>query len=113
VREGGMGDLDIWRVVFNEVQANYFTIVTGQIVVPDPSVAYADMIISVSKSENNEEFGSYKPNPKTGHYVVALPPGKYVMTVEAPGCATKVETLIVFDIGPQGEMSKDVLLTKQ
>ena len=113
VREGGMGDLDIWRVVFNEVQLNYFTIVTGQIVVPDPSVAYADMIISVAKSENNEEYGSYKPNPKTGKYVVALPPGNYLMTIDAPGCATKVETLIVFDIGPQGEMSKDVLLTKQ
>lgn len=113
VREGGMGDLDIWRVVFNEVQANYFTLVTGQIIVPNPSVTYADMIISVTKTETNEEYGSYKPNPNTGKYVLALPPGKYVMTIDAPGCAQKIETLIVFDIGPQGEMSKDVMLTAQ
>lgn len=112
VREGGIGDMDIWRVVFDEVQANYFTLVTGKIIVPDPSVAFTDVLISVAKSETNEEYGSYKPNPNTGNYVVALPPGKYVMTIDAPGCATKVETLIVFDIGPQGEMSKDVLLTK-
>jgi tetratricopeptide (TPR) repeat protein len=113
VREGGLGDLDIWRVVFNEVQAGYFTLVTGQITVPSPSISYADMLISVTNSETNEEFGSYKPNPNTGHYVLALPPGKYVMIIDAPGCAQKVETLIVFDIGPQGEMSKDILLTAQ
>lgn len=112
VREGGQGDLDIWRVVFNEVQESYFTLVTGQITVPDPSVAYADIMISVTKTETQEEYGSYRPNPKTGRYALALPPGKYVMTVDAPGCAQKIETLIVFDIGPQGEMSKDLLLTK-
>lgn len=111
-REGGQGDLDIWRVVFNEVQENYFTVVTGKIIGPDPTAGFADVIISVNKTETNEEYGSYKPNPTTGNYVVALPPGKYVMTVDAPGFATKVETLLVFDIGPQGEMSKDVLLTK-
>lgn len=111
-REGGNGDLDIWRVVFNDIQQNYFTVVTGKIIAPDASVSFADVMISVSKTETNEEYGSYKPNPNTGNYVIALPPGKYVMTVDAPGCAEKVETLIVFDIGPQGEMSKDVMLTK-
>ncbi len=113
VQEGGLGDLDIWRVVFNEVQANYFTIVTGQIIVPNPAVSFADMFISVTKTENNEEYGTYKPNPNSGHYVLALPPGKYVMTIDAPGCAQKIEALNVFDIGPQGEMSKDVMLTAQ
>ncbi len=112
VREGGVGDLDIWRVVFNEVQANYFTLITGQITVPDPSVAYADIMISVTKTETQEEYGSYRPNGKSGRYTLALPPGKYVMTIDAPGCATKIESLTVFDIGPQGEMSKDVLLLK-
>lgn len=112
VREGGQGDLDIWRVVFNEVQDTYFTLVTGQITVPDPSVQFMDIVISVTKTETQEEYGSYRPNPNSGKYVLALPPGKYVMTIDAPGCAQKIETLIVFDIGPQGEMSKDVLLTK-
>jgi tetratricopeptide (TPR) repeat protein len=112
VREGGLGDLDIWRVVFNDIQDNYFTLITGQVVVPDPSVAYADVMISVTRTDTQEEYGSYKPNAKSGKYTLALPPGKYVMTTDAPGCATKIETLIVFDIGPQGEMSKDVLLTK-
>lgn len=112
VREGGIGDLDIWRVVFKEIQDSYFTLVTGQITVPDPSVGFSDIMISVTKTDTQEEYGSYRPNGKSGRYTLALPPGKYVMTIDAPGCATKVETLIVFDIGPQGEMSKDVLLTK-
>lgn len=111
VREGGVGDLDIWRVVFPEIQDSYFTLVTGQITVPNPSVAYSDIMISVTKTDTQEEYGSYRPNGKSGRYTLALPPGKYVMTVDAPGCATKIEALTVFDIGPQGEMSKDVLLT--
>ena len=113
VREGGLGDLAIWRVVFNEIQDNYFTLVTGQITVPNPAAGYADMIISVTKTDTQEEYGSYKPNPNSGRYVLALPPGKYVMTIDQPGCAQKIEPLTVFDIGPQGEMSKDVLLTAQ
>jgi hypothetical protein len=34
------------------------------------------------------------------------------MTIDAPGCKPLIETLIVFDIGPQGVMSKDIVLLK-
>jgi hypothetical protein len=44
---------------------------------------------------------------------MALPPGKYVVTIDAPGCKPYIETINVFDIGPPGEMSKDILLVKQ
>lgn len=114
-REGGAGDLDIWRVVFNEVQQNSFTIVTGKINMPDSSASAGpmDLTIMVTNSATNEDFGSYRPNPNTGRYVLALPPGKYIISLDAPGCKPYLETVIVFDIGPQGEMSKDILLVKQ
>lgn len=111
-REGGNGDMDIWRIVFNEVQQNSFTVVTGKIQLPDSTIDRSDLTIMVTNSATQEDFGTYRPNPNTGRYVIALPPGKYVMTMDVPGCKTYVETLIVFDIGPQGEMEKDIIVTK-
>jgi tetratricopeptide (TPR) repeat protein len=111
-REGGQGDLDIWRVVFNEVQRNTFTIVTGQVQRPDATFNYADLTIYVTSVATSEDFGTYRTNPVTGRFVIALPPGKYILTVDAPGCKPYMETLNVFDIDPPGEMSKDILLTK-
>lgn len=111
-REGGQGDMDIWRIVFNEVQASSFTMVTGDILGGDASLNKADLFIQVTNAATQEDFGSYRPSPTTGKYVLALPPGKYIMTVEAPGYKTYIETVNVFDIGPQGEMTKDILLVK-
>jgi hypothetical protein len=112
-RDGGLGDMDIWRIVFNDVQSSTFTILTGKIISPDSTMNVADLTIEVTAVATNEDYGSYRPNPTTKTYVCALPPGKYILNVEAPGCKTYVETVIVFDIGPQGEMSKDILLVKQ
>lgn len=112
-REGGLGDLDIWRVVFNEVQASAFTTVSGNIVCADSTLNKAELFIEVANASTNENVGTYRPSPTTGRYVMALPPGKYVVTIDAPGCKPYIETVNVFDIGPQGEMSKDILLVKQ
>ncbi|HET6991398.1 MAG TPA: carboxypeptidase-like regulatory domain-containing protein, partial [Bacteroidia bacterium] len=112
-REGGIGDLDIWRIVFNEIQASSFTTVVGKVIAPDSTMNIAELSIQVTNANTQEDFGTYRPSPTTGKYVLALPPGKYIMSVDAPGCKSYVETIIVFDIGPQGEMSKDIILLKQ
>ena len=112
-REGGMGDLDIWRVVFNEVQASSFTVLTGNIITADSTMNKAELTIMVTNVSTNEDYGSYRPNPTTGKYVMALPPGKYIMSLDAPGHKPYLETVIIFDIGPQGAMSKDIMLVKQ
>jgi tetratricopeptide (TPR) repeat protein len=114
-REGGLGDLDIWRIVFNEVQATSFTMVTGKIRFADTTttVEGMDLTIMVTDKITNEDYGSYKPHPKNGRFVLALPPGKYLISLDAPGYKPVLETLNVFDIGPQGEMSKDIMLLKQ
>ncbi|MEO5642832.1 MAG: hypothetical protein ABIQ40_20025 [Bacteroidia bacterium] len=112
-REGGLGDLDIWRIVFNEVQQTAFTTVSGNIICADSTLNKGELFIEVTNSSTQESVGTYRPSPTTGRYVMALPPGKYVMTIDAPGCKPFIETVNVFDIGPQGEMSKDILLVKQ
>jgi hypothetical protein len=111
-REGGVGDLDIWRIVFNEVQASSFTTVVGKIILPDSTMSKEELYIQVTNASTQEDVGTFKASVKTGKFVLALPPGKYVMTCDAPGCKPYSGTVIVFDIGPQGEMTQDIILVK-
>jgi hypothetical protein len=110
-REGGQGDMDIWRIVFNEVQQTSFTIVTGSIIGDDGTISYPDLTIIVTNSAG-EEVGNYRFNAATKKYVMALAPGKYSMKLEVPGFQAYTKNVNVFDIGPQGEMSQDILLVK-
>jgi tetratricopeptide (TPR) repeat protein len=112
-REGGIGDLDIWRIVFNEIQQNSFTVVTGKFRGVDSTADVSQYEIIVTRSGSDEDYGTYRTNPNTGLFVMALPPGKYILSVSAPGYKPFIETVNVFDIGPQGEMTKDILLVKQ
>ena len=111
VREGGVGDLDIFRVVFDEIQETSYTLVTGKILTPDSS-KNLDAIITVTNSKSQEEVGTYKPVPQNGKYVMALPPGKYVINIEAAGYKTLIDNVLVFDIGSIPEIKKDMVLTK-
>jgi len=111
VREGGMGDLDIYRVVFDEIQQESYTLVTGKILTPDSSKSL-DAIITVTNSKTQEEVGTYKPVPSNGKYVLALPPGKYVISVEATGYKPHIDNVLVFDIAAIPEIKKDMLLSK-
>jgi hypothetical protein len=85
VRGGGNGDYDIYRVSFNETDLDY-TVLIGQLVARDNSVIeFRDVVISVNDIITKELIGNYYPNPASGRSIVILPPGKYILNVEAPG----------------------------
>lgn len=84
LREGGYGDLDIYRVNFNELEPRY-TVITGFLKSGDSKKPMEDIYISVTDLETDEEYGSYLPNPNTMRYVIILPPGHYNLFVEVPG----------------------------
>lgn len=110
-REGGLGDLDIYRVVFNDVQQESYTLVTGQVLTPD-STKSLDALITVTNAKNQQDMGTYKPVPSNGKFVLALPPGKYVLNVEAAGYKTLIDNVLVFDIAAIPEIKKNLILTK-
>ncbi|HWY09709.1 MAG TPA: tetratricopeptide repeat protein [Bacteroidia bacterium] len=84
VRGGGYGDLDIYRVSFNDADLDY-TVLIGQLVSRDHSeINYRDVIITVNDIITNEILGNYFPNPANGRCIMILPPGKYIINVEAP-----------------------------
>lgn len=114
-REDGLGDLDIYRVTFNDVEPNY-SVVSGQMNLPQAAnkPAYNEVFISVTDKKTNEVVGNYVPNGNTGRYVIILAPGSYTVTVEAPGCAPYTETISIADKSSfRPEMVKDIQLKAQ
>lgn len=96
-RDGGFGDLDIWRVVFNDNDQRYTTF-SGYVLTADSTKREIDAMIVATNMGTTEEL-SFKPSTKDGKYIMALPPGKYTISIEAPGYKTYVESILVFDLG--------------
>jgi hypothetical protein len=112
LREGGMGDLDIYRVTFNEVEPQY-SVVKGNIASADSTqkLDFADVFITVSDSKTQEIVGNYLPNPNSGSYVIVLSPGTYDVSIEANGFKAVNQKLSILDKSSyKFEINKDVKL---
>lgn len=112
LRDGGLGDLDIYRVTFNETEPRY-SIIKGSITSADTTkkISYSDVFITVYDDKSNDIIGNYLPNPNSGKYVIIVPPGVYKMTVEVPGFKTVSEKLNVLDkISFKTEVEKNISL---
>ncbi|MGZ4038036.1 MAG: hypothetical protein ACXVPQ_09440 [Bacteroidia bacterium] len=113
VRGGGSGDYDIYRVTFNDVETDY-TVMIGQIKAKDNSeVSFRDVFITVNDNITGELVGNYIPNPANGRSVMILPPGKYILNVEAPGFKNYSMPIEIYDkVSYQSEKSFLVELKK-
>lgn len=112
IRGNGLGDYDIYRVVFNDVEPE-FTLVTGYIKSPSEIKDFRDVNIQVIQLNNGELIGNYLPNPNTGKYVIILPPGKYKLTAEHPDFKSYESTLEIFDkTSYQAEINQDIQFKK-
>jgi stress response protein SCP2 len=114
VRGNGKGDMDIYRVVFNE-QENDYTVIIGEITVATKTdvIDYKDVFITVNNQATNELVGNYLANPENGRFIVILPPGKYSFQAEAAGFKEKIIQLDIMDkISYQPEINLKVELSK-
>ena len=112
LREGGSGDLDIYRVTLNEVEPQYSAI-HGDISSADSTqkLNFTDVFITVTDSKSQEVVGTYVPNSNSGRYVMALAPGTYEVNLEANGFQTISEKITVLDKSSfKFEISKDIQL---
>ncbi len=112
LKEGGMGDLDIYRLIFNGVEPEY-SVIIGSISSADVSkkVDYSTLSITVTNSKTQELIGSYLPNPYSGRYVMVLAPGTFDISIEAEGFTTINERINILDKSSfEFEITKDVLL---
>lgn len=117
LREGGNGDLDLYRVTFPSEDNTRYTIVAGTVLTGDTTAAgrKVEAIITATNSNKpDDEPLTFTPIPHSGKYVMALPPGKWVINIEATGFKPLVDTIVLFDLGSfQPEMKKDFQLVRQ
>lgn len=96
-KQGGYGDLDIYRADFQDVDPEY-TVLTGIVRSADASkpVDSVNVFIAVTDAKSGEQIGSYMPNPSSGRYVIILPPGKFILNTEIPGYTPYNEKIEIF-----------------
>lgn len=108
-RPGGLGDLDIYKVSFLDLQPKL--LIKLKLPESTPDVPYnldADVFIY---DQMNEQVGSYKANQKTGEYLIILPAGKYNIEIEAPGKEFYTEAIdITMDMVQKMILKKEITL---
>jgi len=100
-RPGGFGDLDIYRIKFND-NDQIIKIFTGQIYLGDTVVkkqpkAYSVSMI-VTDVQNQIEY-NFTPHTKTGRFLMGLPAGFYHLEINSPGYVDYKEDITISDFG--------------
>lgn len=113
MREGGQGDLDIYRVVLEDVEAKE-TIYKGYITSTDTLSKIKKAKIEIINKKTDEQHGIYLPDPSSGYYIISLPPGKWTMKIEADGYIPYTEDINIFDevLKFSPETTKNIKLKK-
>ncbi len=112
VRKEGFGDLDIYKVIFNDVE-NQVSILKGIISTSDSVKKDIDAMVSILDEKTNEKLDSIKANLKSGKYIFSISPGKYNLTVSSPGFVDYKETINILDKSDfVFEIEKNVRLIK-
>lgn len=108
VRPGGKGDIDIYRVVFNDVPR--LTIITGYVTASNNTKPVNAVITTINKKTKESLY--FKPVQKTGHYVMALVPGTYTLQIDCTGYATYEDNMTLYDLSSfRPEIAKNFILS--
>lgn len=112
VRKEGFGDLDIYRVEFQEVDPRY-TVITGEFTASDGATKFEDVFIQITDLATEEVYGDYVPNERTLRYVMILPPGEYDVYVGAVGYEDIFDQIKILDKSSyKSYITKDIHLKK-
>ena len=114
LREGGQGDLDVYRLILKDVEPKE-SIFKGYISSADTLSKIRSAKIEVFDKTSNELYGVYIPDPNNCYFVIALPPGKWIMSVSADGFAEYREDISIFEevLKFSPESNKNIKLTKK
>ncbi len=112
VIKGGFGDLDIYKVVFNDIE-NRPSIIRGVVSLSDASKKEIDAFVSLRNTKTNKEADSKNVNPQNGRYVFAVGPGKYILTASSPKHKDVEQEVIVYDKSDYVfEIERNIVLEK-
>lgn len=104
----GLGDFDIYRVTFLDVEPE-ITVINGKLILPE-DFTWKSISMTVL-NDNNDTIGEYLPNLNTLRYVMALHPGKYKLHIDIPGLESYRQEFSVMDkVSYQPLIEKDIEL---
>ncbi|MBA3680127.1 MAG: tetratricopeptide repeat protein [Bacteroidetes bacterium] len=98
-RPGGFGDLDLYRIKFNE-NDQVSKIFVGQVYLGDSLKKPKNYVVSmiVTNAQNKVEY-NFTPHSKTGKFVMSLPAGFYKLTIVSQGYLDYKEEITISDFG--------------
>ncbi len=112
VINGGFGDLDIYKVVFADIE-NRPSIIRGIVSTTDWADKDIDAFVSLRDAKTNNELDAKNVNPKTGRYVFSVDPGKYIIKVTSPNYLDFEQEINVYDKSDYVfETEENILLQK-
>lgn len=79
-REDSYGDLDIYRLTFENEKAEY-TLISGRVMAIDSTLIKTKVTVEIFNEESDALMGSYLMNTMTSKYHAILPPGRYRIEV--------------------------------
>jgi len=103
MREEGLGDYDIYKVTFNDVEPDY-RVVEGVIFVGDSISGKpinnfeTDITITVKNSITTQTHGIYSYNHANGKYAITLFPGKYELLIEGDSYQQYKQKIEILDV---------------
>jgi len=95
-RKEGYGDLDIYKVIFNDVEIP-LTAFKGIVTTNDSTVKKINATITIANAKTNEEIETKLINPQTNSFVFALIPGKYTIEIKSEGFDLYKEEVNILD----------------
>ena len=104
---------DIYLIELPKIDVNPLTVISGTFSLGDKDGTVTDDAqIIVTDNETRSVVGVYKPNKKTGKYLIVLTPGKnYNVTYEAKGYLFKSENLLIPKSSAFSSIKKEINLS--
>ena len=84
VRKEGFGDLDLYKVEFQNVEENV-SVIRGHLSTSDNLKKPIEAFVNLLDAKTNDTLFSKDANPKTGKFVFAVPTGNYIINVTSEG----------------------------
>ncbi|MEO8088427.1 MAG: tetratricopeptide repeat protein [Bacteroidota bacterium] len=107
VREGGLGDKDIYKITFNDTVTHPFrALIAG--VVSSPNGAKVELRqVSLLSKPDKKVLSVYKPYFISNEYVLNAAPGEYFLKVEGYGFPVVEEEIKIEDAFPPADLTKN------
>ena len=113
VRKEGIGDLDIYRIKFEEKE-DPITIIKVDVVYSDSnSCSNYNTWIKIQRKNDKKIIGQYKPDQITGKCIFALTPGKYDVFIESEDYESIYESIDIPEVAATAHEEKKKYLLKK